>query len=132
MPVAGGTPTTSSSPVQPTLRNYEIPLWDAMKFNGPAPHIINKRLAMLGFVWGAKLEFQTGQTILQQAQSRPFVIAAVVALVSWASIIPIMKGAKSEAFGKFSPRAEIVNGRAACLGFAILLYLELQAGVPFF
>lgn len=27
LPVAGGTPTTSSSPVQPTLRNYEIPLW---------------------------------------------------------------------------------------------------------
>lgn len=92
MAIASALPASSS----------KVERWhaDAMKFNGPAPHIINKRLAMLGFVWGAKLEFQTGQTILQQAQSRPFVIAAVVALVSWASIIPIMKGAKSEAFGK--------------------------------
>lgn len=42
------------------------------------------------------------------------------------------RGAKSEAFGIFSPRAEITNGRAACLGFLSLLILENKAHVPFF
>ncbi len=34
--------------------------------------------------------------------------------------------------GIFTPRAEITNGRAAMLGFGILLLLEHKAGVPFF
>jgi hypothetical protein len=32
----------------------------------------------------------------------------------------------------FTPRAELANGRAAMLGFAILLVLEANSGVPFF
>jgi hypothetical protein len=34
--------------------------------------------------------------------------------------------------GFFTPRAEITNGRAAMLGFAVLAALEYKAGVPFF
>lgn len=34
--------------------------------------------------------------------------------------------------GIFTPQAEIWNGRAAMLGFGILLALEYNAGVPFF
>lgn len=34
--------------------------------------------------------------------------------------------------GPFTPRAEITNGRAAMLGFAILVLLESKSGVPFF
>ena len=34
--------------------------------------------------------------------------------------------------GPFSPRAELTNGRAAMLGFAVLAALESTAGVPFF
>jgi hypothetical protein len=34
--------------------------------------------------------------------------------------------------GPFTPRAEVTNGRAAMLGFAVLLALEAKAGVPFF
>jgi hypothetical protein len=34
--------------------------------------------------------------------------------------------------GIFTPRAEITNGRAAMLGFAVLVALEYKAGVPFF
>lgn len=34
--------------------------------------------------------------------------------------------------GIFTPQAEILNGRAAMLGFGILLALEYKAGVPFF
>lgn len=34
--------------------------------------------------------------------------------------------------GPFSPQAEKVNGRAAMLGLALLLFIESKAGVPFF
>ena len=34
--------------------------------------------------------------------------------------------------GIFSPRAETTNGRAAMLGFGILLLLEANSQVPFF
>ena len=34
--------------------------------------------------------------------------------------------------GMFTPRAELTNGRAAMLAFAVLLALEQRAGVPFF
>jgi hypothetical protein len=34
--------------------------------------------------------------------------------------------------GIFTPQAEITNGRAAMLGFAVLAALEYKAGVPFF
>lgn len=34
--------------------------------------------------------------------------------------------------GIFTPQAEILNGRAAMLGFAVLAALEYKAGVPFF
>lgn len=35
---------------------------DAMKFNGPAPEIINARLAMLGFLYAASNEVCTGNS----------------------------------------------------------------------
>ena len=34
--------------------------------------------------------------------------------------------------GPFSPRAETTNGRAAMLGFGVLLLLEANSQVPFF
>lgn len=36
------------------------------------------------------------------------------------------------AAGPFSPAAEIINGRAAMLGFLLLVFIETNAGVPFF
>jgi len=58
---------------------------------------------------------------------------ALAALIVVASLIPITKGAISEPFGPFTPRAERVNGRAAMLAIAAVLALESRAGgVPFF
>ena len=62
-------------------------------------------------------------------------IGAAMALaigVVYSSLAPILKGVKQEAFGPFSPKAEVTNGRAAMLGFAVLVWLELNAGAPFF
>ncbi|KAG2435618.1 hypothetical protein HXX76_006821 [Chlamydomonas incerta] len=104
-----------------------------MKFNGPAPELINGRLAMIGLVAGAWEEANgAGQTLAQQAAALPLAELLLLGVWVYASLVPILKGAKMEAFGMFTPRAEITNGRAAMLAMAVLLLLEDKAGVPFF
>jgi hypothetical protein len=74
---------------------------DAMKFNGPAPELINGRLAMIGILAAAKQEIDTGATVLQQAlQASPW-LYAVLGLWVYASLVPILKGVRHEAFGEF-------------------------------
>lgn len=75
---------------------------DAMKFNGPAPELINGRLAMIGILAAAKNEIETGATVLQQAQQAPWWLYASLLLWIYASMVPILKGARHEAFGKLS------------------------------
>jgi hypothetical protein len=73
---------------------------DAMKFNGPAPELINGRLAMIGILAAAKQEIDTGATVLQQAlQASPW-LYAVLGLWVYASLVPILKGVRHEAFGE--------------------------------
>lgn len=73
---------------------------DAMKFRGPAPEAINGRLAMTGIVWGAISEAKTGLPIADLFRNSSWQIVLFSVLVSYASLIPILKGARSEAFGK--------------------------------
>merc|ERR1712157_176043 len=47
-------------------------------------------------------------------------------------LLPIFKGVKKEKFAFFSPEAEMLNGRAAMIGFALLLAIEAQSGTAFF
>ncbi|GLC47959.1 hypothetical protein PLESTB_000043900 [Pleodorina starrii] len=121
-----------SAPSTSAQRDYSVSLFDALKFNGPAPELINGRLAMIGMVAGAWEEAHSGLTLAQQAAQLPLSELLLLAVWVYASLVPILKGAKMEAFGWFSPRAEITNGRAAMLGIAVLLFLEDKAGVPFF
>ena len=72
---------------------------DALKFWGPAPEKINGRLAMLGFLLGALNEPKTGLPLMEQAKAAPVFVGFLTFIVVWASLIPITKGAKSEAFG---------------------------------
>ena len=87
---------------------------------------------MLGFVWASVQESQTGQTFLQQALHAPPQHFLWPLLWVYATMVPVMHGAILEAFGPFTPRAEIANGRAAMLGFAGVMALEYYSGVPFF
>ncbi|PNW72174.1 hypothetical protein CHLRE_16g679250v5 [Chlamydomonas reinhardtii] len=133
---AGSSPNgTGASPpaAVPAVKDYRVSLFDAMKFNGPAPELINGRLAMLGLVAGAWEEAHgAGQTFAQQAAQLPLAELLLLGVWVYASLVPILKGAKMEAFGMFTPRAEITNGRAAMLALGVLLLLEDKAGVPFF
>lgn len=71
-----------------------------MKFNGPAPELINGRLAMIGILAAANNEIQTGQTVLQQAlTASPWVYVMLLVWI-YASLVPITKGARHEPFGK--------------------------------
>lgn len=99
---------------------------------------------MVFLLYGASLEASTGLTASQLASrlvssfgsGGPLAVdpkgVALAAAIVVASLIPIMKGAISEPFGVFTPRAERVNGRAAMAAIAAILALESRVGVPFF
>lgn len=70
-----------------------------MRFSGPAPELINGRLAMVGFVAGAAAEVSSGLSLEQQALSAGPGTFLLAALIVYASLAPILKAAKSEPFG---------------------------------
>merc|ERR1711977_590375 len=97
-----------------------------------APETINGRLAMLGFIAALGAEASSGETIFQQVgDAEPSILFAFIMFAA-ASLIPIFKGVKKEKFAFFSPEAEMLNGRAAMIGFALLLAIEAQSGSAFF
>lgn len=87
---------------------------------------------MIGIVCGSLDEMNSGLTIIQQAQNHTAQLVLTAMVIVYASLVPVMNGAIREPFGYFTPRAEIVNARAAMLGFGLLLLLESKARVPFF
>ena len=66
--------------------------------------------------------------MLRQLAAEPTGINLTFLLFIAASLIPAFQGKKAEAFGPFTPFAEIVNGRAAMIGFAALLATEAVNG----
>jgi len=114
-----GTTTTQSA-----LKSSRVSLFDAMKIFGPAPERINSRLAMFMFIPTAMREMETGETVLQQFANPSLKYILLCGLIVWASMIPILKGAKDEDFWIMRVSAEKVNGRVAMLGWAGLIALE--------
>jgi len=130
------TPATESAatppPPPPPPAKKEVGLGEAMAFAGPAPETINGRLAMLGFIAALGAEAASGETIYQQiADAEPSILLAFIMFAA-ASLIPTLKGVKKEKFAFFSPEAEMLNGRAAMIGFALLLAIEAKSGAAFF
>lgn len=111
-----------------------------MRFNGPAPELINGRLAMFGFFAAIGAESVNGIGILQQLQGYWPQILAFSALITVASIIPIVRGSAifddggGEGFrpGAFNVTNELINGRAAMLGMALIVLYEAASGAPLF
>ncbi|KAG2640296.1 hypothetical protein PVAP13_2KG082100 [Panicum virgatum] len=90
-------------------------LWDALAFSGPAPERINGRLAMAGS--GSGLAW----------------FAATAAVLSVASLVPVLRGESAEgrSGGVMSADAELWNGRFAMLGLVALAVTEYITGAPF-
>lgn len=105
-----------------------------MSFSGPAPELINGRLAMLGVVAALAAEFSSGESVWRQIADEPTGIVAVFGLIIAASFAPLLNNAKpeSESFGPFNAAAERLNGRAAMIGIAALLVIEWFKGAALF
>ncbi|CAN6181459.1 unnamed protein product [Urochloa humidicola] len=132
--------STSSSPATPTTPKPKPAaakpgLWDALAFSGPAPERINGRLAMVGFVSALAVEASRGGGLLSQAGSGSGLawFAATAAVLSVASLVPVLRGESAEARsgGVMSADAELWNGRFAMLGLVALAFTEYLTGAPF-
>jgi hypothetical protein len=61
---------------------------------------------MIGFVWGAYNEFQTGELMVHQAQHMSLPSMFVCLVFAVATAVPVMHSARMEPFGIFTPRYE--------------------------
>lgn len=124
--------TTAKSAIVCQSGSHQVSIWDAMKFNGPAPERVNSRLAMVALTTVAYHEHLTGQPALAQLANPSIPVSLGMLAITYATLVPILKGCKDEDFGIFSVAAEKLNGRAAMIGVALLLALENSSGVAFF
>jgi len=119
-------PRTAAAAAAPSLT-------DVMAFSGPGPEVINGRLAMLGFVAAVAAEFSSGEGVLKQWAEEPTGIVAAFVIFMAASLVPLVQpNGQGQELGPFTAKAEMLNGRAAMIGFAALLVIEVVKGSPLF
>ncbi|QDZ21636.1 chlorophyll A-B binding protein [Chloropicon primus] len=129
---ANSSSATPPPPPPPPPAKKDVSFGEAMAFSGAGPETINGRLAMLGFIAALGAEASSGESIFQQiGDAEPSILFAFIMFAA-ASLIPIFKGVKKESFAFFSPEAEMLNGRAAMIGFALLIAIEAKSGAAFF
>ena len=116
----------------PTPAAKAMSIGDLMAFSGPAPELVNGRLAMLAVVAAIGAELSTGESVLRQFADAPTAIILTFITFTVASLVPLLSSTKREAFAFFTPEAEMVNGRAAMLGVAALLVIEGVHGSALF
>lgn len=106
----------------------EVGVADAMRFQGAAPELINSRAAMIGFVAAVAAYSSTGKNIWEQIQSWPQPVAAVFAILTVATLVPIVRGYPRKDFGPFKADAEVILGRFAMLGIVGLFWMPFIFG----
>ncbi|MEW5317752.1 MAG: hypothetical protein WDW38_009026 [Sanguina aurantia] len=132
-PVATPAPAAVPPPAaRQGLQGLKTPsLADAMAFSGPAPELVNARLAMLGFAGAFGAEFTSHVCLVEQFESAAVPVLVTVLLVIAGTFAPILfNGNLKEASGIWTPAAELKNGRSAMIGIAAWLALEQHAGMP--
>ncbi|MEW5303585.1 MAG: hypothetical protein WDW36_006264 [Sanguina aurantia] len=126
-----GAPPTSSSlwprgAARQGLQGLKTP-----SLAGPAPELVNARLAMLGFAGAFGAEFTSHVCLVEQFESAAVPVLVTVLLVIAGTFAPILfNGNLKEASGIWTPAAELKNGRSAMIGIAAWLALEQHAGMP--
>lgn len=135
--------TSTAKPASPTARKAQASFESVMGFSGLAPEVINGRAAMIGFVCAFGAELRAGESVFSQMVSGGFVQMLVVILaITVASFAPAVrqvpwdkmfgKDKTPAEFGPFTATAEIINGRAAMLGIAIIMFFEGAGNSAFF
>ncbi|KAL3689983.1 hypothetical protein R1sor_016292 [Riccia sorocarpa] len=139
--VFGAVPTSGSFYPRPEVERRpetgEKSLGSLFAFDGAAPETINGRLAMVGIVWAAIAEKMSGLTVFDQLYTQGTGLVyyvALVPLIAYASIVPMLNGESTDArrSGPFTARAERWNGRLAMIGFLSLLLTESFIHEPVF
>ncbi|KAL2632069.1 hypothetical protein R1flu_016755 [Riccia fluitans] len=139
--VFGAVPSSGSFYPRPEVERRpetgEKSLGSLFAFDGAAPETINGRLAMVGIVWAAIAEKMSGLTVFDQLYTQGTGLVfyvAIVPLIAYASIVPMLNGESSDArsFGPFTAKAERWNGRLAMIGFLSLLLTESFIHAPVF
>ena len=125
------TPAAAPTPVPKPVVKKPTGVLDLMAFDR-APELINARCSMVAFVAAAAAEASSDKSVLTQLSCEPGPIIAFVVLMAVATFIPMMKTAGDKSNGPFTPSAEILNGRAAMIGFVSLLVTEGISGQAFF
>ncbi|PNH07704.1 Carotene biosynthesis-related protein CBR, chloroplastic [Tetrabaena socialis] len=124
-PAAAYTPTSQSN-------STTLAFNDVMGFSGSAPEVVNGRLAMLGFVAAVGAELASGESVLKQWAEEPTLITLAFLLFIGGSLVTAFNAKRDAKLGPFTPQAEMINGRAAMIGFASLLIIEAVKGSPLF
>ncbi|KAL2632068.1 hypothetical protein R1flu_016754 [Riccia fluitans] len=139
--VFGAVPSSGSFYPRPEVERRpetgEKSLGSLFAFDGAAPETINGRLAMVGIVWAAIAEKMSGLTVFDQLYTQGTGLVfyvAIVPLIAYASIVPMLNGESSDArsIGPFTAKAERWNGRLAMIGFLSLLLTESFIHAPVF
>lgn len=77
-----------------------------------------------------------GQGVLRQWSEEPTGIFLAFVLFAAGSLVPLLSGSpasvQAQKIGPFNRDAEMLNGRAAMIGFASLLVIEAVKGTPLF
>ncbi|KAG6541756.1 hypothetical protein Mapa_016768 [Marchantia paleacea] len=129
-------PTSTTPPPPPTpvpKRKVSTSFEYVFSFSGPAPEIINGRLAMLGFVAALGVELNTGDGILTQISNGGIAwLVLATSIITYASLVPMFQGISpvSRENRIFTAKAEIWNGRAAMIGAVALAITEYLTGQP--
>ena len=111
------------------LQTQGVSLVDAMSFNG-VPELINGRLAMIAIVAALAAELSSHETVLRQLADQPTGVVLVAVLIAAASLVPVVEGKADtkSPLGFLNASAEMVNSRAAMMGFVALLCTERLIG----
>ncbi|KAK3040521.1 hypothetical protein RJ639_028967 [Escallonia herrerae] len=124
-------PPPSPKPTPPRAPKVSTKFTDVLAFSGPAPEVINGRLAMIGFVAALGAELASGQDVFQQLANGgiPAFLGTSIVL-SAASLVPLFKGVSvaSKSDGIMTSDAELWNGRFAMLGLVALAFTEYVKG----
>ena len=131
----GGGVSPPPPPPPPPVAEPKVDFQKLMAPGGLAPERINGRAAMLAFAAAAGAELGGAGSVYEQLSHGGLgAMVKVILVVAAASFVPLARGKSGKAtflrgrdpvrVGPFNADAELLNGRAAMVGFAFLLIAE--------